>query len=52
MVNNKEEKLKRSYMLSKDTIRKLKLLEIQEVDITLSELVEEAIDTLYKIKAN
>lgn len=44
-------KLKRSYMLSKSTIQKLKLLEIQEVDITLSELVEEAIELLYEKKS-
>lgn len=46
-VEKSNKKLKRSYMLSKDTIQKLKLLEIQEVDITLSELVEEAIELLY-----
>ena len=47
--NEKEdEKLKRSYMLKKDTIRKLKMIEIERIDKTLSEIVEEAIIKHYK----
>lgn len=47
-INMEKKKLKRSYMLSKETIKKLKIIEIQKIDKTLSELVESAIDLLYK----
>ena len=46
----KNKKIKRSYMLSKSIIQKLKLLQIQEVKANLSELVEEAIELLYQEK--
>lgn len=43
----KSKKLKRSYMLHKETIRTLKKIEIEEIDNTLSEIVEKAINEYY-----
>lgn len=42
------EKVNRSYMLSKSCLSKLQKMKIQEADKTFSDLVEKAIDKLYK----
>lgn len=48
--NKKVKKKKRSYMLRIETIKKLKMIEMEEVesDITLSEIVDQAINDYYK----
>ena len=46
--SNDVDKAKRSYMLPKKTIKKLELIKVKETGVTLSELVQEAIELLYK----
>ena len=48
----KSKKKKRSYMLRLETIKKLKKIEIEEMeqDITLSDIVDEAINYYYESK--
>lgn len=47
-----DEKLKRSYMLSKEAIQKIELIKVQQTGVTLSELIEDAIDLLYQQRIN
>ncbi|MFW5794505.1 MAG: hypothetical protein ACOCV1_03370 [Bacillota bacterium] len=49
--NSKEEKMKRSFTLTSNQVKKIYLLKAENEGMTLSEIVGQAIDEFYKSKS-